>query len=89
VRERDTDPPSLLRIVEGFPQILTRSTSVEQAEVDLTNALEEHLKRIQDRETTRIDWDEFPTVRTLRICLCPRDYGVMTVPREVIPVRVS
>jgi hypothetical protein len=66
VRESDMDPPSFLGIAEGFPQIMTHSTSIGQAEIDLTNALTEHLKRIQDREATRIDWDDFPTVRVSR-----------------------
>ncbi|HTT45056.1 MAG TPA: hypothetical protein VMH38_03445 [Thermoplasmata archaeon] len=70
VRERDTDPPSFLGIVEGFPQIMTHSTSVAQAKTDLTNALTEHLKRLQDLEATRIDWDDFPTVSASRLHLC-------------------
>jgi len=69
VRERGTDPPSFLGIVEGFPEILTHSNSLEQAENGLVNALSEHLKRIQDREATRIDWDDFPTVRRFRLSL--------------------
>ena len=71
MREREADPPSFLGIVEGFPQILTHSTSVEQAEADLTRALVDHLERLQDRESTRIDWDDFPTVRSLRLYLGP------------------
>ena len=63
------DPPSFLGIVEGFPQILTHSTSVEQAEIDLTNALFEHLQRLQDNEATRLDLDDSPTVRVIRISL--------------------
>lgn len=71
VRERDGDPPSFLGIVEGFPQILVHATSPGQAERDLENALSELLVRIQDREATRIDWDDFPTVRTMRLYLSP------------------
>ncbi|HTT44490.1 MAG TPA: hypothetical protein VMH38_00540 [Thermoplasmata archaeon] len=74
VRESDMDPPSFLGIVEGFPEILVHATSPIQAERDLVNALSEHLKRLQDREATRIDWDDFPTVRIVRLCLgfwCP------------------
>lgn len=71
VRERGGDPPSFLGIVEGFPEILVHATTVEQADRDLVNSLEEHLKRLQDREATRIDWDEFPTVRILRLRLRP------------------
>jgi hypothetical protein len=71
VRERDTDPPSFLGIVEGFPQIMTHSTSVERAEIDLTNALSERLKQLQDRGATRIDWDDFPTACLIRFYLGP------------------
>ena len=70
VRERDTDPPSFLGIVEGFPEILAHAISTEQAETDLMNALGEHLRGIQNREATRIDWDDFPTARVVRLRLC-------------------
>ena len=71
VRERDTDPPSFLGIVEGFPQIMTHSTSIKRAEIDLTNAVFDYLRRLQDYESTRQDLDDFPTVRVahLRVCL--------------------
>ncbi len=72
VREREGDPPSFLGIVEGFPQILIHATSAGQAERDLTNALVEHFRQLQDRETTRIDWDDFPTVRVIRLGLGSR-----------------
>lgn len=72
VRERETDPPSFLGIVEGFPEVLVRATSLGQVERDLGNALIEHLRRLQDREATRIDWDDFPTVRAARLWLSPR-----------------
>ncbi len=67
VRERDTDPPSFLGIVEGFPEVLVHTTSPEEVERDLTNALSEHLRRLQDREATRIDWDDYPTVRMVTL----------------------
>ena len=69
VRERDTDPPSFLGIVEGLPEVLSHATSPEQAERDLVNALSEYLTRTHDLETTRIDWDDFPTVREARLHL--------------------
>jgi len=71
VRERETDPPSFLGIVEGFPEVLVHAPSPGQAEVNLTRALGEYLERIQDRESTRIDWDDFPTVRTARLYIAP------------------
>ena len=71
VREREGDPPSFLGIVEGFPEILVHATTVEQAERDLSGALAEHLRRLQDREATRIDWEDFPTVRLTRFYLRP------------------
>jgi hypothetical protein len=70
VREHENEPPSFLGIVEGFPEILTHSVSLQQAEIDLVNALREHLKRLQDREATRIDWDDYPMVREVRLYLC-------------------
>ena len=72
MRERETDPPSFLRMVEGFPEAAVHATSAKQAEMDLRNALVEHLKQLQDREATRIDWDDLPTVRVARIFLSPR-----------------
>ena len=69
VRERGTDPPSFLGIVEGFPEILTQSTSTEQAEIDLRNALVEHLTRLMDHRATRLELDDFPTARMIRLHL--------------------
>jgi len=71
VRERVTDPLSFLGIVEGFPEVLVHATSPEQAERQLTNALAEHLRHLQEREATRIDWDDFPTVSVVRLFLGP------------------
>jgi hypothetical protein len=70
-REHNSDPPSFLGIVEGFPEILVHATTVEQAERDLVNALIERLKRLQDHGATRIDWDDFPTVLVVRMSLRP------------------
>ena len=69
VREHDTDPPSFLGIAEGFPGILVHATTVERAERDLVNALEEHLRRLMDQEATRLQLDDFPTVRVIRMQL--------------------
>ncbi len=62
VREREGDPPSFLGIVEGFPQVMAHAASMAEAESELLAALGDYLTRLQDREATRIDWDEFPTV---------------------------
>ena len=56
VRERETEPPSFLGIVEGFPEILVHATTVGQAERDLVNALERHFRRLMDQEATRCSW---------------------------------
>ena len=71
VRERDTDPPSFLWIVEGFREILVHATTVERVERDLVGALEDHLKRLMDHEATRLQLDDYPTVRTIRLRLNP------------------
>jgi predicted RNase H-like HicB family nuclease len=71
VRERDTDPPSFLGTVEGFPQVMAHAASVADVFQDLLAALGEYLTRIQEREVTQIDWDEFPTVRQIRVPIGP------------------
>ncbi len=71
VRERDTDPPSFLGIVEGFPEVLVHATSPAQAESDLVRALADHLTRLQDPEATRLDLEDFPTVRVARLYVRP------------------
>ena len=67
VREREGDPPSYLGIVEGFPQILVHSVSPAETEAELVQTLADYLGRLQDREATRLDWDDFPTVRCVRL----------------------
>lgn len=64
VRESEVDPPSFLGIVEGFPQVMAHSASVAEVERELLGSLCDYLTRIQDREATRIDWDDFPTVQS-------------------------
>lgn len=65
-RESDAGPNSFLGIVEGFPEILMHATTVEQAERDHVNALEEHLRRLMNHEATRLELDDLPTVRVVR-----------------------
>ena len=72
LRILDVGEGSFLGIVEGFPEILVHATSPRQAETDLANALAEHLTRLQDCQATRIDWDAFPTVKSLRLYLSSR-----------------
>jgi predicted RNase H-like HicB family nuclease len=67
LRILDAGEGSFLGIVEGFPEVLVHATSPDQAERDLTIALSEHLQRLQDREATRIDWDDFPTISAIRL----------------------
>ncbi|NNN17091.1 MAG: hypothetical protein HKL79_01835 [Thermoplasmata archaeon] len=69
LRILDVGEGSYLGIVEGFPEVMVHATTVQQAERDLTNAFGEHLRRLMDREATRIDWDEFPTVKVARLRL--------------------
>ncbi len=53
--------------IEGLPRIPTYSPSIDQAERDLVNALEGHLRGLMDQEATRLQLDEFPTMSTLRL----------------------
>ncbi|MGA8664223.1 MAG: hypothetical protein WB809_04040 [Thermoplasmata archaeon] len=71
VRERETDPPSFLGIVEGFPHVMSHAASASQAEADLVRSLIDHLERIQDREATRLELDDLPTVREVRVHITP------------------
>ena len=64
VREHEGDAPSFLGIAEGFPQVLVHATSASQAEADLMRSLIDHLERLKDPEATRIQLDDFPTVRS-------------------------
>ena len=68
-RERDTDPFSFLGMVEGFPEILVQARTVEQVERDLVNALEEHLSGLMDHEATRLQLDELPTIRAVKLLI--------------------
>jgi hypothetical protein len=72
VREREMDPFSYLGIVEGFPELLVYATSAGDAEADLVRALVAHLERLQNREATWPQFDDFPTVRTITLFLGPR-----------------
>jgi hypothetical protein len=71
VRERETDPPSSLGIVEGFPQVLVHECSAAEAENDLIAALGEYLRRIADYEATRVQLDDYPTVRVTEVAVGP------------------
>jgi predicted RNase H-like HicB family nuclease len=67
VRERASDPPSFLGIVEGFPQVLVHATSVGDAEANLQRALVRYLESLQSLQATRKELDDFPTVRVARL----------------------
>jgi len=69
VREGDADPPSFLGLAGGFPQVLVHAVSLDQAERDLVNELEGHLQRLMNHEATRLELDDFPTVREVRLTL--------------------
>jgi predicted RNase H-like HicB family nuclease len=71
MREREADPPSFLGIVEGFPNVLVHATSPEETERNLTLALVEHLKRLQEQDATRLEEDDFPRSRLIRLYLQP------------------
>ncbi len=72
LRILDVGEGSYLGIVEGFPEVLVHAISASQAEADLRRALDAHLESLQDHEATRLELDEFPTVRTVRVYLIPR-----------------
>jgi predicted RNase H-like HicB family nuclease len=71
VREHEGDSPSFLGIVDGFPEVMAHAISPERVEAELASALAEHLRRLQNRESTGIEWDDFPTIRVSRIRVGP------------------
>jgi hypothetical protein len=72
LRVLDAGGGSFLGIVEGFPELLVHAASAGEAEADLVRALGVHLARLQNREATLPQLDDFPTVRTVRLMLAPR-----------------
>jgi predicted RNase H-like HicB family nuclease len=69
LRILDVGEGSYLGIVEGFPDVMVHARSPSQAEADLVRALGAHLEGLQDREATRIELDDFPTIRVRRLYL--------------------
>lgn len=69
LRILDVGEGSFLGIVEGFPDVLVHAASAEQAEADLVRALLAHLESLQDCEATRLELDDFPTVRVTRLAV--------------------
>jgi hypothetical protein len=63
----EAGPDPFLGIVEGFPQILVRAASPGLADADLVRALTDQLERAMDTEATKLELDDFPTVRTARL----------------------
>lgn len=71
LRILDVGPNSFLGIAEGFPDVLVHASTINQAERELVRALEDHLTRVQDEEATRLQLDDFPTVKVVQLCLGP------------------
>lgn len=69
LRVLEAGPASFLGIVEGLPEILVHALTPESAEADLVRALGDWLERNMDRGATRIERDDLPTVRTLKLRL--------------------
>jgi hypothetical protein len=71
---------SYLGLVEGFPQVLVHSTSASGAEAEVVRALVDFLERQKDQESTRLQLDDFPTVRVLKLTISPSWFaGVILV----------
>lgn len=69
LRILEAGPDSFLGIVGGFPAILVHAGSASEAEADLIRALVDYLERLQEPDVTRLELDEFPTVRVVRLRL--------------------
>jgi hypothetical protein len=71
LRVLDVGGGSFLGIVEGFPELLVHAASAGDAEADLVRALVAYLERLQNCEATWPQFDDFPTVRVLRLVVSP------------------
>ncbi len=69
VREGESDPPSFLGIAEGFPLVMSHAVTAAEAEADLVRALIDHFESLKAPEATRLQLDDFPTVRVARALL--------------------
>ena len=69
LRILEVDRRSYLGIVEGLPEVLVNASTPELAEGDLVLALIDRLERMLDREATRLEREDFPTVRVIRLRL--------------------
>ena len=69
VRERETDAASYLGVVEGFLGILVHADCPDVAEADLVRAVCDYLENLRRSDETRIELDEFPTIRVARLRL--------------------
>jgi hypothetical protein len=62
-------PNSFLGLVDGFPQILTESSTVGGAEIDIVNALGDYLESLAEPPDARVEHDDMPEIRRLTILL--------------------
>jgi hypothetical protein len=69
LRILDVGEGYFLGIAEGFPEVLVYGQSMRETEADLTRALIAHLEKLKDHEATRLELDDFPTVRVARLYL--------------------
>ncbi len=70
VRDNESGPSSFLGLAEGFPEVLVHAEKADEVERELVNALEGHFQRLMDHGSTRLELDDFPTVRVVRLQLC-------------------
>lgn len=67
LRILEAGPRSYVGIVEGFPVVMGHGPTVGEAETDTLRALSTFLEEQPDLEATRLQLDEFPTVRVSRL----------------------
>jgi hypothetical protein len=69
IRVLDVAPNGYLALVEGLPVLLAHGETAGQAEAEAVHLLEALLRRLLDLDATRIERDDFPTVRVTRLFL--------------------
>jgi hypothetical protein len=67
LRILEVGPDSYLGIVERFPMIMAHAESAVKCGAQLTSLLASYLEGLRDEEATRIQLDDFPTVRVARL----------------------
>lgn len=60
---------SYVGVVDWFPEVFAHAASIARTESELASALAGYLEGLRDRAAMRFHFDDFPTVRIVRVFL--------------------